>query len=208
MTAFVSFERVFEVLDAPIAHRGPARAVDLVDPVGRIEFDHVSFRYPTAPRFGRVARGARRSGAPTPSGASSTTSSLVIEPGESSPWSARRERASRPWPRWSPASTTSPAGRSASTATTCATHAGVAAGRYRGRRPGSASVPRVGGGEPALRAAGRHQQGWRLRAAPLRFSNWCLCRLLELQRIAKQQPAGQEGEKKFRYVIEADGHAA
>ncbi len=49
MTAFVSFERVFEVLDheSPIADRPGAR--DLADPVrGEIEFDHVSFRYPSA----------------------------------------------------------------------------------------------------------------------------------------------------------------
>jgi ATP-binding cassette, subfamily B, bacterial len=47
MTAFVSFERVFEVLDLehPIADR--PGATDLVRPAGRVEFDHVWFRYPT-----------------------------------------------------------------------------------------------------------------------------------------------------------------
>jgi ATP-binding cassette subfamily B protein len=47
MTAFVSFERVFEVLDLehPIADRPDA--TDLVRPAGRVEFDHVWFRYPT-----------------------------------------------------------------------------------------------------------------------------------------------------------------
>jgi ATP-binding cassette subfamily B protein len=48
MTALVSFERVFEVLDLPpmIQEKPDAIAV----PVGRarISFDHVSFRYPTA----------------------------------------------------------------------------------------------------------------------------------------------------------------
>ncbi|HXW38210.1 MAG TPA: ABC transporter ATP-binding protein, partial [Acidimicrobiales bacterium] len=48
MTALVSFDRVFEVLDLPpsIAERPDARPV----PAGpaRIEFDHVDFRYPTA----------------------------------------------------------------------------------------------------------------------------------------------------------------
>jgi ATP-binding cassette subfamily B protein len=48
MTALVSFERVFEVLDAPVAIADRASAVDLVDPAGAIEFDHVSFRYPPA----------------------------------------------------------------------------------------------------------------------------------------------------------------
>jgi ATP-binding cassette subfamily B protein len=47
MSAMVSFERVFEVLDAPNAITDRRDAVDLPLPVGRIEFDHVSFRYPT-----------------------------------------------------------------------------------------------------------------------------------------------------------------
>jgi ATP-binding cassette subfamily B protein len=48
MTALVSFDRVFEVLDLPpmIADKPDARPI----PAGpaRIEFDHVDFRYPTA----------------------------------------------------------------------------------------------------------------------------------------------------------------
>jgi len=45
MTALVSFDRVFEVLDLenPLVDR--PGAVDLVDPQGRIEIDHVTFRY-------------------------------------------------------------------------------------------------------------------------------------------------------------------
>ncbi|TML59142.1 MAG: ABC transporter ATP-binding protein [Actinobacteria bacterium] len=46
MTAFVSFDRVFEVLDAPVAIKEKPGAYDLVDPVGRVEFDDVWFRYP------------------------------------------------------------------------------------------------------------------------------------------------------------------
>ena len=46
MTAMVSFERVFEVLDAPESIVDKPGAVALVDPVGTIEFDHVRFRYP------------------------------------------------------------------------------------------------------------------------------------------------------------------
>jgi ATP-binding cassette, subfamily B, bacterial len=48
MTAFVSFERVFEVLDfqSPIRDRPGARPLE--QPAGRVEFDHVGFRYPTA----------------------------------------------------------------------------------------------------------------------------------------------------------------
>jgi ATP-binding cassette subfamily B protein len=48
MTAIVSFERVFEVLDAPTSIEDRPGAADLVEPLGRVEFDHVSFRYPAA----------------------------------------------------------------------------------------------------------------------------------------------------------------
>lgn len=48
MTAFVSFDRVFEIIDManPITDR--PGAIDLVDPMGRIELDDVWFRYPAA----------------------------------------------------------------------------------------------------------------------------------------------------------------
>lgn len=48
MTAFVSFDRVFEVLDAPVAIVDRPGAYDLVSPRGEIEFDNVTFRYPAA----------------------------------------------------------------------------------------------------------------------------------------------------------------
>ena len=48
MTAFVSFERVFEVLDAPVSIVDAPTAIDLIDPKGTIEFDDVTFRYPGA----------------------------------------------------------------------------------------------------------------------------------------------------------------
>ncbi len=48
MTALVSFERVFEVLDAPNAITDHHGAVDLVDPQGRVTFDHVTFAYPAS----------------------------------------------------------------------------------------------------------------------------------------------------------------
>jgi ATP-binding cassette subfamily B protein len=47
MTAFVSFDRVFEVLDTPNPIQDRPGAVDLVDPAGRIELDDVWFTYPT-----------------------------------------------------------------------------------------------------------------------------------------------------------------
>ena len=48
MTAFVSFDRVFEVLDAPVSIVDRPGAVDLVDPRGAVEFRNVTFRYPSA----------------------------------------------------------------------------------------------------------------------------------------------------------------
>ena len=48
MSALVSFERVFEVLDAPNPIVDPPDGVALTAPDGRIEFDQVSFHYPMA----------------------------------------------------------------------------------------------------------------------------------------------------------------
>ena len=48
MTAFVSFERVFEVLDAPVLIADRPGAVDLVSPRGEVEFIGVTFRHPPA----------------------------------------------------------------------------------------------------------------------------------------------------------------
>jgi len=48
MTSMVSFERVFEVLDAPEPIHDRPGAVDLVAPRGRVTFRGVSFRYPPA----------------------------------------------------------------------------------------------------------------------------------------------------------------
>jgi ATP-binding cassette subfamily B protein len=48
MTALVSFDRVFEVLDAPVSIFDRPGAVDLVDPRGDVQFDNVVFHYPAA----------------------------------------------------------------------------------------------------------------------------------------------------------------
>jgi ATP-binding cassette, subfamily B, bacterial len=48
MTSLVSFERVFEVLDAPEPMPERPGAIDLVAPTGRVTFDDVHFRYPPA----------------------------------------------------------------------------------------------------------------------------------------------------------------
>ena len=46
LTALVSFDRVFEVLDSPSPLQDQPGAHVLTDPKGRLEFDHVTFRYP------------------------------------------------------------------------------------------------------------------------------------------------------------------
>jgi ATP-binding cassette, subfamily B, bacterial len=48
MTSMVSFERVFEVLDAPEAIQERLGAIELLSPRGEVEFDDVVFRYPPA----------------------------------------------------------------------------------------------------------------------------------------------------------------
>jgi ATP-binding cassette subfamily B protein len=48
MSALVSFDRVFEVLDLPNPINDRPDATELDRPAGRIELDHVWFRYPTA----------------------------------------------------------------------------------------------------------------------------------------------------------------
>jgi ATP-binding cassette, subfamily B, bacterial len=47
MTALVSFDRVFEVLDLPPMIQESAQAVPIPDGAASIEFDHVAFRYPS-----------------------------------------------------------------------------------------------------------------------------------------------------------------
>ncbi|MFQ5557901.1 MAG: ABC transporter ATP-binding protein, partial [Acidimicrobiales bacterium] len=54
MTAFVSFERVFEVLDTPNPITDAPDAIALTDPRGEVRFDQVTFRYP-APAEGTPA---------------------------------------------------------------------------------------------------------------------------------------------------------
>jgi ATP-binding cassette subfamily B protein len=82
MTALVSFERVFEVLDAPNPIPDRPGAVDLVAPIGRVELDGVSFAYPSEPIVASLE-------AVGPHGAEGETRSLVlhdvsavIEPGQ------------------------------------------------------------------------------------------------------------------------------
>jgi ATP-binding cassette subfamily B protein len=84
LTALVSFERVFEVLDfEPLLTERPG-AFDLVDPQGRIELEHVWFRHPP----GELASlRSLEEGLPgvddgEPSGWILRDVSLTVEPGE------------------------------------------------------------------------------------------------------------------------------
>jgi ATP-binding cassette subfamily B protein len=88
MTAFVSFERVFEVLDTPNPITDRPGAVDLVDVTGRIQFDDVWFRYPNAAE-GAVASLENPTGVASPDEGPSPDEAwvlhgidAVIEPGQ------------------------------------------------------------------------------------------------------------------------------
>jgi ATP-binding cassette, subfamily B, bacterial len=83
MTAMVSFERVFEVLDAPEAITDRPGAYDLMSPRGRIEFDHVRFRYPAAAEVTVASLESPNAvGGTDPDSDVLVDLSLVIEPGE------------------------------------------------------------------------------------------------------------------------------
>ena len=82
MTALVSFERVFEVLDAPNPVADRPGAVDLVSPRGRIELDDVRFGYPTAPIVASLEAVGPGSHQDDPRAVVIDGVSAVIEPGQ------------------------------------------------------------------------------------------------------------------------------
>ena len=82
MTSMVSFERVFEVLDAPEAITDRPGAIDLVDPTGRIEFVDVTFRYPPAIESAIPSMEQHAIPGADPDRDVLTGLSLAIEPGE------------------------------------------------------------------------------------------------------------------------------
>jgi len=82
LTALVSFERVFEVLDFPAAIADKPGAFDLVEPVGRIELDHVWFRHPPGHEVSLESLEAPGTpGGDEPSDWTLRDVSLTIEPG-------------------------------------------------------------------------------------------------------------------------------
>ena len=159
MTALVSFDRVFEVLDLPpmIAEKPDARPV----PPGpaRIEFDHVDFRYPTAEEVSLASLESVAVLDPTVSHQVLFDVSFVAEPGQlvalvgpsgagqdhhqpAPPPPLRRHVGSHPHQR---------DGRPRR-------HLRVADRHHRGGHPGRPPVPRDHPREPALRQARRHRR--------------------------------------------------
>ena len=82
MTSMVSFERVFEVLDAPEPITDRPGAVDLVDPTGRVEFRDVTFRYPPAGESSIASMETQAIPGADPDRDVLIDVSLVLEPGE------------------------------------------------------------------------------------------------------------------------------
>jgi ATP-binding cassette, subfamily B, bacterial len=91
LSAFVSFDRVFEVLDAPVPLTDRPGAVDLVDVRGEVEIDDVWFAYPTDtivptleldPAVATPAADGRGNGALTPARNVLRGVSARVEPGE------------------------------------------------------------------------------------------------------------------------------
>nr|MBA2387359.1 ATP-binding cassette domain-containing protein [Acidimicrobiia bacterium] len=81
MTSLVSFERVFEVLDAPEAITERPGAIDLVAPTGRVQLENVTFRYPPAADTS-IASMEQHGTETDPDRNVLDDVSLVIEPGE------------------------------------------------------------------------------------------------------------------------------
>ena len=123
MTALVSFERVFEVLDLPSLIEEKPDAVALPPAPPRLEFDHVAFRYPRADEVSLASlETVARTRVPRHRARCSTTSSFTAEPGQMVALvgpSGRRQDHDHPPGR--PALRRRPPARSGSAATTCAT---------------------------------------------------------------------------------------
>ena len=83
LTALVSFERVFEVLDFPPAIADRAGADELRRATGRVDFDHVWFRHPAGAQVSLVSlEGLNTPGSTEPSEWILEDVSLTVEPGE------------------------------------------------------------------------------------------------------------------------------
>ena len=208
MTALVSFERVFEVLDLPSMIQEKPDAVALPRSAARLEFDHVAFGYPRADEISlaslesvaraespRLRAGAhdislrRRAGPDGRPGRSVRRRQDDDHPPGRAP--VRRHRGRRPRRR---SRRTRP-------------DAAVARGRRRLRHPGRPHVPRHDPRQPALRAAGSHRREIWAALEAAQIATWCSAarrprhrrrrpRLPALRRraaAARDRPAAAEG---------------
>jgi ATP-binding cassette subfamily B protein len=82
MTALVSFERVFEVLDLPSAIQERPGAVVLPPDAARVEFDHVAFAYPRAEDVSLASLEAVARVETRPTGPVLTDITFTAEPGQ------------------------------------------------------------------------------------------------------------------------------
>jgi ATP-binding cassette subfamily B protein len=84
MTAFVSFDRVFEVLDTPNPIAEKPDAVELAHAKGRIQLDHVTFAYPTGAEssLASLESAAQQLAPDTGAGPVLHDVDITIEPGE------------------------------------------------------------------------------------------------------------------------------
>jgi len=121
MTALVSFDRVFEVLDLPSTVQEKPDAVDLDPGAARLEFDHVAFTYPRADEVSlasleTVARIESRD-----HGEVLHDITITAEPGQMVALVGRRAPARRRSPTWSRGCTTPDRARCGSAGAMCAT---------------------------------------------------------------------------------------
>ena len=160
MTAMVSFERVFEVLDAPEAIAERPGAVDLVDP--RDGSSSTTSRSATRrPSESSIASLEQQ---PIPGADPDRDVLEGVSPDDRrrarrSPWSARPAPARPRWPRSSRGCTTSPAGAVRVDGHDVRDLTQASLRRAIGVvGPGPAPVPRVDRRQPALRQARRHRR--------------------------------------------------
>ncbi len=172
MTAFVSFDRVFEVLDTPNPIEDRTGAVDLIEPRGRVELDGVSFRYPAARWCRRVARGPggcdRRHPRDVPGDGAARhhrdhRAGRARRPGRAV--GRRQDHAQLPGPAFVRRHRRGGARRRSRRP---GPHPGLAPIRHRGGEPGPAPLPRDGRREPAVRPTRRHRRRGRGRLPPRR----------------------------------------